>query len=141
MAGDPRDEVPGGLFADPRDKPGDAADLLDGRQWLALGMQGLASLAAERLPCEWRLDPVQLVGIGDRLKTHDLPILLRQHVAREIVPQVKPEGWLSCSRCMIRMMAPDRVSLSRPRGCGRTSRWPPGAELATRPPRVSRDRR
>jgi hypothetical protein len=32
------------VFADPRDKPGDAADLLDGRQWLALGVQCLAAL-------------------------------------------------------------------------------------------------
>jgi len=32
LAGDPRDEVPGGLLADPRDKPGDAADPLEGLQ-------------------------------------------------------------------------------------------------------------
>jgi hypothetical protein len=34
-------------------------------------------------------------------------------MAREIVPRVTPEGRLSCSRCMITMIAPLRVSFSR----------------------------
>jgi hypothetical protein len=38
---------------------------------------------------------------------------LRQHVADEIVPRVTPEGRLSFSRCMIRMIAPVRVSFRR----------------------------
>jgi hypothetical protein len=33
-------------------------------------------------------------------------------MAGEIVPRVTPEGRLSCSRCMIRIIAPLRVSIS-----------------------------
>jgi hypothetical protein len=32
--------------------------------------------------------------LGDCRKAHDLPILLRQHMADEIIPRVKPEGRL-----------------------------------------------
>ena len=90
-----------------------AADLLEHRRRLALGMQRLARLPAEGLPTEHGLDPVQLVLVGDRRETHDLPRLLRQHVAGEVIPRVKPEGRLSCSRCMISTMAPVSLSLSR----------------------------
>ena len=48
-------------------------------------MQGLARFAAEGLPAEHGLDPVQLVLLGDRREAHDLPRLLRQHVAGEVV--------------------------------------------------------
>jgi hypothetical protein len=48
-------------------------------------MQGLARFAAEGLPSEHRLGPVQLVVFGNRRETHDLPRLLRQHVAGEVV--------------------------------------------------------
>jgi hypothetical protein len=91
----------------------DAADLLEGRQWLALGMQCLAALPGKRVRPQLRIEGVALVVLGDRRQAHDLPILLRQHVAGEIVPRVMPEGRLSCSRCMIRMIAPVRVSFSR----------------------------
>ena len=90
-----------------------AADLLEHRRRLALGMQRLARLPAEGLPTEHGLDPVQLVLVGDRRETHDLPRLLRQHVAGEVIPRVKPEGRLSCSRCMISTMAPVSLSLRR----------------------------
>jgi hypothetical protein len=65
------------------------------------------------LPPEHRLDLVQLIVVGDRRETHDLPRLLRQHVAGEVIPRVTPEGRLSCSRCMISTMAPVSLSLSR----------------------------
>jgi hypothetical protein len=89
------------------------ADLLDGRQRLALGMQRLAAPPGKRVRPQLRVEGVALVVLGDRRQAHDLPILLRQHVAGEIVPRVMPEGRLSCSRCMIRMIAPVRVSFSR----------------------------
>jgi hypothetical protein len=90
-----------------------AADLLEHLRRLALGMRGLTRLPAEGLPTEHGLDPVQLLFIGDRRETHDLPRLLRQHVIDEVVPRVRPEGRLSCSRCMISTMAPVSVSFSR----------------------------
>ena len=62
-----------------------AADLLEHFRRLALGMQGSAGFAVEGLPSEHRLDPVQLVVIGDRRETHDLPRLLRQHVTGDVV--------------------------------------------------------
>jgi hypothetical protein len=54
-----------------------------------------------------------LVAFGDRREAHDIPILLGHHMAGEIVPRVTPEGRLSCSRCMITMTEPLRVSFSR----------------------------
>ena len=78
-----------------------------------VGVQCLAGPPGKRVRPQLRIEGVGLVVLDDRRKAHDLPILLRQHVAREIVPQVKPEGWLSCSRCMITMIAPVRVSFSR----------------------------
>jgi hypothetical protein len=37
------------------------------------------------LPSEHGRDPVQLVLVGNRREPHDLPILLRQHVAHQII--------------------------------------------------------
>jgi hypothetical protein len=79
---------------------------------LALGVQGLARLAAEGLPSEHGLDSVPFVLLGDRRQAHNLPILLCQHMAREVVPRVKPEGRLSCSLCMISTIVPESLSLS-----------------------------
>jgi hypothetical protein len=78
-----------------------AADLLEHRRRLALEVHGLARLATEGLTSEHCRGPVQLLLVGNRREAHDLPRLLRQHVAGEVVPRVKPEGRLSCSRCMI----------------------------------------
>jgi hypothetical protein len=47
----------GGLFADPRDKPGDAADLLEHRQRLARRMQRLALPPHEDARPRQRIDP------------------------------------------------------------------------------------
>jgi hypothetical protein len=80
---------------------------------LALGVQGLARLAAEGLPSEHGLDSVPFVLLGDHRQAHNLSILLCQHMAREVVPRVKPEGRLSCSPCMISTIAPESLSLSR----------------------------
>ena len=62
-----------------------AADLLEHFGRLALGVQGIARFAAEGLPAEHGLDPVQLVLVGNRRETHDLPRLLRQHVTGEVI--------------------------------------------------------
>jgi hypothetical protein len=107
LAGDPRDEVPGGLFADR------AADVVEGRAWLALRVQCLAASADKQLRAELAVEHPGLVVLGDRRKANHLPILPRHHAAGEIVPRVTPEGRLSCSRCMITMIAPVLVSLSR----------------------------
>jgi hypothetical protein len=101
------------IFADPRDKPGDVADLLEHRRRLALGMQRLAPPPRKVPRPPHRLDRVPLVLLGDRREAQRPPIFLGQHVADQIVPRVKPEGRLSCSRCMISTMAPFRLSLSR----------------------------
>jgi hypothetical protein len=113
LAGDPRDEVPGWLFADPRAKPGDAADPIEGLQWLALRAQCLAASPGKRALAQLGVERPALVLFGDGRKAHDLPILLRQHVANKIVTRVKPEGRLSCSRCIIRTMEPVLVPFSR----------------------------
>jgi hypothetical protein len=52
---------------------------------LALGVQGLARLAAEGLPSEHGLDSVPFVLLGDRRQAHNLPLLLRQYMARQVV--------------------------------------------------------
>jgi hypothetical protein len=90
-----------------------AADMLEDGARLALRVQRLAAAAGEILPPEERLDQLGLVVLGDRREAHDLPFLLRQHVADEIVPRVTPEGRLSCSRCIMRTMAPASLSFSR----------------------------
>jgi hypothetical protein len=48
-------------------------------------MQRLTGFAAEGLPPEHGLDPVQFVRLGDCWKPHLLPLLLRPHMAGEIV--------------------------------------------------------
>ena len=90
-----------------------AADMLEHGQRLALRVQCLAPPAGEILRPQHRIDDLGLVVLGDPRETHDLPRLLRQHVADEIVPRVMPEGRLSCSRYMIRTIAPFSLSLSR----------------------------
>jgi hypothetical protein len=90
-----------------------AADLLEHRERLALGVQRLAPPPSKIPRAPHRLDRVRLVLLRDRRETHDLPIFLGQHVADQIVPPVKPEGRLSCNRCMISTMAPFCLSLSR----------------------------
>jgi hypothetical protein len=72
------------------------------------------------------VDQVPPVLFGDRRKTDDLPILLRQYVAGQIVP-VTPEGRLSCSRCMISMTAPFLLTTFSVSPV--PSRSPPGAHL------------
>jgi hypothetical protein len=60
-----------------------------------------------------RIHDLRLVLLGDRRKSHDLPILQRRHVTGHIVPRVKPEGRLSYRRCIIRMIAPFSLSFRR----------------------------
>jgi hypothetical protein len=62
-----------------------AADSLEGVERLALGMQGLALTTPVTLPPPDRLDLVHLIGFGDRRKAHDLPRLLGEHMADEVV--------------------------------------------------------
>jgi hypothetical protein len=76
-------------------------------------MQRLADAAAEALPAEHGLDAVPLAGFGDCRQAHHFPLLLRQHVAGEVIPRAKPEGRLSCNRWMISTMAPTSLSLRR----------------------------
>jgi hypothetical protein len=54
-----------------------------------------------------------LVRLGERRQAHDLPFFLRQHMRGQIIPRVKPEGRLSCSRCMISTIAPSSLSFNR----------------------------
>jgi hypothetical protein len=107
LAGDPRNEVSGGLFADR------LADPLDHRQRLVRRVQGFAAMPGENPRPGQGVDQVPLVLFGDCRKAHEFPILLRQHVTDQIVPRVMPEGRLSCSRCMIRMSAAFCLSLRR----------------------------
>src|SRR5215472_11900839 len=69
-----------------------AAELCQHLGWLALGMRCLARFATKGLPAEHRLEPVEFVLLGKRREAHDVPILLGQHMAREIVPRVTPEA-------------------------------------------------
>ena len=62
-----------------------AADLLEHRQRLARRVQGLALPPREDSRPRQRIDHMRLVRLGDRRKAHDVPILLRQHVADQIV--------------------------------------------------------
>ena len=50
-----------------------------------VGVQCLAGPPGKRVRPQLRIEGVGLVVLDDRRKAHDLPILLRQHVAREIV--------------------------------------------------------
>ena len=61
-----------------------AADMPERRPRLALGVQCLAPPAGEILRPQHRIDDLGLVVLGDPRETHDLPRLLRQHVADEI---------------------------------------------------------
>jgi hypothetical protein len=79
-----------------------AADLLEHGERLAFGVQCLAARPRHAPALQRRLDHVGFVILGDRRKAHDLPGLLCQHVADQVVPRVMPEGRLSCSRCMIK---------------------------------------
>jgi hypothetical protein len=74
------------------------ADLFGHRQRLARRAQGVVLAAGEDPRPRQGIDDMRLVGLGNRRKAHDVPILLRQHVANQIGPRVKPEGKLSCSR-------------------------------------------
>jgi hypothetical protein len=60
-------------------------DLLEHRQRLARRVQRLAAPPGKDLWPAQRVDRVALVLLGDRRKAHHLPILLRQHVAHQIV--------------------------------------------------------
>jgi hypothetical protein len=89
------------------------ADLLEHPERLAFGVQCLAPAPGKMPRPPHRLDRPGLVLLGDCREAHDLPVLLGQHVADQIIPRVKPKGRLSCNRCMIRMMAPFCLSLRR----------------------------
>jgi hypothetical protein len=90
-----------------------AADLLEHLGCLALGMQRLAPATGKMPRPQYRLDRPGLVLLGDHREAHELPVFLGQYMADQIVPRVKPEGRLSCSRCMIRTIAPFFLSFSR----------------------------
>ncbi len=62
-----------------------AADMLEHGTRLALRVQCLAAPAGEIQRPEERVDQLALVVLGDCREPHDLPLLLRQHVAGEIV--------------------------------------------------------
>ena len=81
-----------------------AADAVEGFERLTLGVQRFALTTPEAPGSPDRLDFVDLVGFSDRRKAQDLPRLLRENVADEVVP---------CSRCMMMTIAPWRLSLSR----------------------------
>src|SRR6201981_2358668 len=59
--------------------------MVEGFEWLALRVQRLALTAPEAARSPDRLDTVHLVGFGDRRKAQNLPRLLREHVAAEVV--------------------------------------------------------
>jgi hypothetical protein len=109
-----------------------AADLLEHLGRLALGMQDLTGLAAKGLAPEYGLDPVALVVIGDRRKPHDLPLLLRQHMADEVV--IVQSVHDQHDRTQELVVEPVVV------GC-RATRWPLAAGSATTPPRALAGRR
>src|SRR5262249_28124608 len=62
-----------------------AANAVEGFDRLALGVQRFALTAPKASRSPDRLDFVDLVGFGDRRKTQDLPLLLRENVADEFV--------------------------------------------------------
>jgi hypothetical protein len=53
--------------------------------WLAFGVQRLARFAHKDLPPKHRLDPVPFVLLGNCRQPYDVPVLLPQHVAGEVV--------------------------------------------------------
>ena len=62
-----------------------AANAVEGFERFAVGMQGFALTAPEALRSPDRLDPVHLVGFGDRRKAQNLPTFLRKDVTDEVV--------------------------------------------------------
>jgi len=62
-----------------------AADLVEARDRLPLRMQCLAALPGEGFRSQRGFEHPRLVVLGDRREAHDIPILLRHHMAREIV--------------------------------------------------------
>jgi hypothetical protein len=62
-----------------------AAEHLKRGEGLAIGMQRFAAPADKTLRSPDRLDLVLLVFFGNRWKAHNLPPLLREHMADEIV--------------------------------------------------------
>ena len=62
-----------------------ATDVLQNQERLARRMQGLTWTAGEASWSPDRLDRVHLVGFGDRWEAHNLPWLLAEHVADEVV--------------------------------------------------------
>jgi len=62
-----------------------APDASEGFERLAVGVQRLALTAGEALRSPDRLDLVHFVSFGDRRKPQNLPVLLRQDVADEII--------------------------------------------------------
>jgi hypothetical protein len=97
----------GGLFAN---RP---ADLLQHRQRLAHGMQCVATAPVEAARAQYGVDDDAFILLGERRQAEDVPVFLAQHMTDQIVPRVKPEGRLSCSRWMISTIAPSRLWLSR----------------------------
>src|SRR5262249_17505474 len=55
------------------------------RAGLAFRLQRLAAPPREMLRPQRRVDLLRLVRLGERREAHDLPRLLRQHMARQIV--------------------------------------------------------
>src|SRR5262249_61973819 len=62
-----------------------AADAVESFDRLALGVQRFALTPPEASRSPDRLDPMHLVGFRDRRKAQDLPRLLRENVADEVV--------------------------------------------------------
>jgi hypothetical protein len=62
-----------------------APDPREYRQTLARRVQRLADPPRKHERPQQRLDPMRLVGLGDRRKSHHLPVLLHQHMAGEVV--------------------------------------------------------
>jgi len=62
-----------------------AAEAVEGFERLALGVQRFALAAPKASRSPDRLDAVDLVGFGDRRKAEDLPRLLCENVADEVV--------------------------------------------------------
>ena len=60
-------------------------DAVESVERLALGMQRFTAPAGEPSRSPDRLVLVHLVGFGDRRKAHDLPRLLGEHMANEII--------------------------------------------------------
>jgi hypothetical protein len=59
--------------------------LVEGCDRLALRVQGLAGLSGKQVLAQLAVERPHLVPLGDRRKAHDVPILLRHHLARKIV--------------------------------------------------------